>query len=139
MNEQDNIAIIRRMYKAFGEGDVKTILDSVDPNADWINYGPGTIPYTGTRKGHAQVLEFFQAIDSSTTGGKVTPSTFVAQGDMVVSTGRYTAVVRGSGAQIDSPVAHVFTVRNGKVVRWEGYSDTAHVAAAHMSASAAAR
>jgi uncharacterized protein len=138
MNEQDNVTLIRNIYEAFGNGDVKTILDSIDQNADWINYGPATVPYTGTRKGHAQVLEFFQAIDSSTTGGKVVADTFIAQGDLVVATGRYQAVVRGTGAQIDSPIAHVFTVRNGKVVRWEGYSDSAHVAAAHSGASAAA-
>lgn len=137
MNE-DNVAVIRNTYKAFGEGDLETILANVHDNADWINYGPATIPYAGSRKGRAQVIEFFQAIASSTTGGKVTAETFVAQGDIVVALGRYSAVVRATGAQIDTPVAHVFTVQNGKITRWAGYSDTAEVAAAHSGASAAA-
>ncbi len=138
MSEQDNVAIIRNVYKAFGEGDLETILVHIDDNADWINYGPSTVPYAGTRSGRAEVSEFFQAIALSTTDGKVMVESFVAQGDVVVALGRYTAVVRSTGAPIDSPIAHVFTLRDGKVTRWTGYSDSAHVAAAHTGASAAA-
>jgi hypothetical protein len=64
---------------------------------------------------------------------------FVAQGETVVATGRYTATVRDTGANIDTPIAHLFTVRNGKVVRWEGFSDSARVAEAHTGRAAAAR
>jgi hypothetical protein len=39
------------------------------------------------------VLQFFEAIDASTTDGKVTSEAFIAQGDTVVSTGRYSATV----------------------------------------------
>jgi uncharacterized protein len=137
MNEQDNIAIIKKLYAAFANGDVQTILDNVADNAEWINYGPATIPYAGSRSGLNQVREFFQAIDASTTGGKVTADNFIAQGDTVVATGRYTATVRGTGAQIDTPTAHIFNIRNGKVAKWVGFSDSAKVAEAHTGTSAA--
>jgi ketosteroid isomerase-like protein len=138
MAQQDNVAIIRKIYAAFGAGDVNAILASVADDAEWINYGPPTIPYAGSRSGRAQINEFFNAIGSSTTGGKVTAETFIAQGDTVVATGRYAATVRGTGAQIDTPVAHIFTLRNGKVTKWIGFSDTAHVAEAHTGATSAA-
>jgi uncharacterized protein len=138
MNEQDNVRLIQRIYAAFGAGDVPTILDSVADDAQWINHGPATIPYAGSRSGKKQIREFFQAIADSTTGGKVIPEKFVAQTDSVVATGRYTARVRDTGADIDTPIAHLFTVRNGKVVRWEGFSDSARVAEAHMGRAAAA-
>ena len=48
MNEQDNIGLIRKIYAAFGTGDVQTILDSVADGADWINHGPVTVPYAGS-------------------------------------------------------------------------------------------
>lgn len=139
MNEQDNIGIIRRIYEAFGAGDVQTIMNSVADDAEWINHGPASIPYAGARKGKAQILEFFQAIAGSTTGAKVTPEHFVGQGETVLSTGRYTATVSTTGARIDSPVAHIFTVRDGKVVRWEGFSDSAQVAEAHTGKASAGR
>ncbi len=47
---------------------------------------------------------------------------------MVVVTGRYRATVRSTGAEIDTPIAHLFTVRNGKIEKWVGFSDSAQVA-----------
>jgi ketosteroid isomerase-like protein len=138
MNEEGNIGLIRKIYAAFGAGDVKTILDNVADDAQWINHGPATIPYAGSRSGKTEIRGFFQAIGDSTTGGKVIAENFLAQGETVVATGRYTARVRDTGADIDTPVAHLFTVRNGKVVKWEGFSDTARVAEAHTGRAAAA-
>jgi ketosteroid isomerase-like protein len=138
MNDQDNIGLIRKIYAAFGAGDVQAILDSVADGADWINHGPVTVPYAGSRSGKTQILEFFQAIADSTTGGKVIAGNFIAQGDTVVALGSYKATVRNTGAEIDTPVAHIFTVRDGKVVRWEGFSDSALVAAAHTGKAVAA-
>ena len=139
MTEHSNAALIRKLYDAFSSGDIQTVLNNVADDAEWINHGPTTIPYSGTRRGKAQIREFFQAIGTSTTGAKVTPIDFVEQGNAVVATARYTATVRDTGAQIDTPVAHLFTVRNGQVVRWEGFSDTAHVADAHRGRAAAGR
>ncbi len=139
MNEQDNVSLIRKIYSAFAAGDAQTILDSVTDNAQWINHGPASIPYAGSRAGKAQIGEFFQAIANSTTGGKVIAENYVAQGDTVVATGRYQATVRDTGAEIDTPIAHFFTVRNGKVEKWVGFSDTAQVADAHTGRAAAAR
>ncbi len=96
-----------------------------------------TIPYAGNFTG--RIPAFFQAIGGSTTGGKVTVDKFIAQDDTVVSIGRYTAEVRGAGAKIDTPIAHIFTVRDGKVSSWTGFSDSAAVASAHTGAAASAR
>jgi uncharacterized protein len=137
MAEEDNVTLIRRIYTAFSTGDIQTILDNVSPNAQWVNYGPQTVPYAGNFTG--RIKEFFQAIGQSTTEGKVIPEKFIAQGDTVVSTGRYTASVRNTAAKIDTPIAHFFTVGGGKVTSWTGFSDSAAVAAAHTSSTASAR
>jgi hypothetical protein len=138
MASQDNVVLIKKMYAAFGLGDVQTILDSITDDVEWVNYGPSSIPYAGSWRGRSQVGEFFQAIGSSTTGGKVMPDTVVADSDTVMATGRYIATVRNNGAEIDVPIAHVFTIRNGKVSKWVGLSDTAKVVEAHTRAAAAA-
>jgi hypothetical protein len=138
VNDQDNVGLIRRVYTAFEAGDVQTILDSVADDAAWINHGPATIPYAGSRSGKTQILEFFRIIADTTTGGRIIPDTFVAQGDAVVATGRYRATACDTGAEIDTPVVHLFTVRNGKIVRWEGFSDSAKVAEAHAKGEGAA-
>ena len=137
MADKEKVALIRKMYDAFSAGDVKTILDTVNPDAEWINYGPSTVPYMGNFNG--RVPSFFQAIGETTTHGKVMAAKYIAHGDVVVTQGRYTATVRGSGASIDSPIGHIFTIRNGKVASWIGFSDTATIAAAHTGAAASAK
>jgi uncharacterized protein len=92
-------------------------------NAEWINHGPASVPYMGNFSG--RLPAFFQAIGDSVTDAKVVADKFIAQGDTVAATRRYMATVRSTGAKIDSPLAHVFTVRNGKVGRWIGFSDSA--------------
>ena len=137
MNEQANSDLIRKMYSAFSTGDIQTILNNVAPNAEWVNHGPDSIPYAGNFTGRVQA--FFQSIGESTTGGKVVSDRLIAHDDTVVSLGRYTATVRNTGTRIDTPVAHVFRIQNGKVTSWIGFSDTAAVAAAHSGASRSAR
>jgi len=129
MAEEDNVTLIRRIYAAFSTGDIQTILDNVSPTAQWVNHGPQAIPYAGDFTG--RIKEFFQAIGESTAGGKVIPEKFTAQDDTVVSTGRYSATVRDTGKQIDTPIGHFFTVSGGKITSWIGFSDSAAVAAAH--------
>jgi ketosteroid isomerase-like protein len=136
MHEQDNVAVIQKLYAAFGSGDIQTILDTVAANAEWVNYGPSTIPYAGNFTG--QIAAFFQAIGESTTDAKVVPDRFIAQGDSVLSIGRYIATVRSTHARIETPVAHLFTVKNGTVTSWVGFSDSAAVAAAHTGTAASA-
>jgi ketosteroid isomerase-like protein len=62
MSETDNVGLIRKLYDAFAAGHVQVILDNVAADAEWINYGPPTIPYAGSRSGLNQIREFFQAI-----------------------------------------------------------------------------
>ena len=138
MNEQANTEVIRSTYEAFNKGDMIAILSHIAEDAKWNNQGPLNVPYAGSYNGKAEIPRFFQAIAESTTGGQVVAEEFIAQGDRVVAIGRYRATVRGTGAQIDSPIAHVFTVRDGLIVTWDGFSDTAKVSAAHGPQSASA-
>jgi len=87
---------------------------------------------------NARIPDFFKAIGESTTGGSVAVDRYVASGEVVVTEGRYTATVRNTGAKISAPIAHVFTLRDGKVISWKGYSDSAAVLAAHTGKAASA-
>jgi uncharacterized protein len=131
MAKDDNLGLIQDVYAAYAQGNSQFILDSVTDDVDWINEGPNSIPYAGTFKGRKDVQRFFEAIGTSVDNGRVTPEDWIAQGDKVVSTGRFTATVKKSGRRIDVPIAHVFTVNNGKISRWVGYADTARVAEAY--------
>jgi hypothetical protein len=140
MANDSNVALIETMYDAFAQGNIQFILDRITEDVDWVNEGPESIPYAGTFKGPNDVQRFFQALGSTVDNGRVTAEDFIAQGEKVVATGRFSATVKATGKRIDVPIAHVFTVRNGKIARWVGYADTARVAEAYsVSGQSAAR
>lgn len=136
MSEQTNTAVVQTIYSAFNRGDVQTILSNSADNAEWVNYGPGAVPYFGNFS--ARIPDFFKAIGETTTGGSVAVDRYVASGEVVFCEGRYTATVRDTGAKISAPIAHVFTLRDGKVISWKGYSDSAAVLAAHTGKAGSA-
>ncbi len=55
----------------------------------------------------------------------VTPEQFIASGDTVAVVARYTGTGKETGKDLDLPVAHVFDVRDGKVVQFRQFVDTA--------------
>lgn len=133
---ESNSAVIKNIYAAFNRGDIGSVLANVQPNSEWVNYGPASVPYFGNFTG--RMTEFFQAIGQSTTAGNVAVDRYMEAGDNVITEGRYTATVKATGAQIDEAMVHVFTLRDGKISSWRGYGDTAAVAAAHSGKAGSA-
>jgi ketosteroid isomerase-like protein len=127
------------MYAAFGRGDVATIINHLAADVEWTLEGPESIPFAGRRVGHDQVKQFFQAMATTQTDHKLTIDEVIAKGDKVVSVGRYAAVVKATGKRIDGAVAHVFTIRGGKVVKLQDFINTAQTADAYASTMAAGR
>jgi len=139
MQEQDNEKMVQDMYAAFGRGDVATIIKHLAPDVEWSLEGPESLPIAGRRVGHDPVKQFFQLLATTQTDHKLTIDEIVAKGDKVVSVGRYAAAVKATGKRFDSAVAHVFTIRGGKVVKFQDFVDTAQMADAYASSMAAGR
>ena len=95
MSEQQNKDLIQSVYDAFGRGDIQTILNKLADDVDWTLEGPSVIPFTGKRKGVAQVKQFFDALATTQTNHKLTMEPLIAQGDQVAGLGLYAA---GTGA-----------------------------------------
>jgi hypothetical protein len=59
-----------------------------------------------------------------------TPVAVYGAGDLVVVEGRYAGHHAGSGKALDAQFAHVWQVRDGKAVRFQGFADTLAIAEA---------
>ena len=125
----DNSAFVRSLYDAFGRGDLQSIIDNVDPAIEWVSNGSGeTIPWGGTRSGRAGVASFFQALGDNLDFEAFEPRQFLDAGDAVTVLGRSRARSKGDGGgTFDSEWAHIFTIRDGKVARFQEYYDTAAI------------
>ena|SRR5687768_7604368 len=122
MSTESNIQIVQKAYADFGRGDVPAILEVLDENVEWIS--PGKLPESGTWRGHAGVLKFFQLVGANWDFQAFEPRDFIASGDQVAAVGSYTATSRGTGRQASAQWVMVWKFRGGKVTNFQEYTDT---------------
>ena len=139
MSEQANVSLIMSLYDAFRRGDIATILTHLDPEAELSVEGPSAIPWAGNRRGSESWEKYFQAVSDSADEITVTMQPFAAQGDNVVAAGRVQARIKLTGKRIDTPLVHLWSLRDGRVVRCQELVDTAATLAAFTAGAAAGR
>lgn len=127
---ESNVALVRRGYEAFGRGDINGLLALLDEKISWVTPGPAELPTGGRRTGQQEVGAFFGIVNELYEFQRFEPAEFVSQGNRVVVIGSETILVRATGAVLDLDWVHAFTVRDGKVVAFQEYFDTAVVVAA---------
>jgi ketosteroid isomerase-like protein len=135
---QSNIETVQNAYAAFGRGDLNGILTTLDLNVVWKTPGAGHVPTGGIRRGHAQVGEFFGALNQVLQFEKFEPQTIVAQGDTVIVIGADILKVKGGTRSVHEPWCHIFKFKNGLIVEFQEILDTATFAAELKSAGALA-
>ncbi len=132
MQETQNTKVVQDAYAAFGRGDIKTLLASLADDVVWLGvYGAGPhVPTSGERRGKAAVEEFFGQVAANVNFSQFEPREFVASGDKVVALGHYTATTPAKKS-FDSDFAMVFTLRDGKVTRFQEFANSAAINAAY--------
>jgi ketosteroid isomerase-like protein len=120
----ENVAVVRRMYEDFGRGDIPGVLAALDPEIEWIESDEEFMPQRGTHVGPDAVAEsVLGSLPMNFDEFAAVPLAFHDAGEVVVVEGRTTGITK-AGGKLDAPVAWVWTVRDGKVVRNVNYHDT---------------
>ena len=131
MSEQDNTAIVKRIYEAFGRGDIEAILTSLADDVEWVVSGrQDGIPYAGTYHSRNGARDFFSLLGESISYDQFEPRRFVAEGDQVAVFGYYHGNVKANGQTVETNWAMEWTLKDDQVTRFTAYDDTATVAAA---------
>ena len=134
MSEQENIKIAQQAYDNFKSGDIQSLLGLLSDDAVWQLPEIENVPFAGKRRGREQVAQFFATLADAQEARQFEPKEFIAQGDKVAVLGRYEWRVKSTGREYGGDWAHVFTVRDGKIVGFHEYTDTAAAAAAYQKA-----
>ena len=122
----DNVNVVRGMYQAFATGEIPTIIAALDPQVDWWEaenfiYADKN-PYVGPNA----VLEgVFMRIAQDWDGFAVSPKEVLDAGDTVIGHGYYSGTNRKTGEVVRAQFAHFFTFRDGKIIKFQQYTDTA--------------
>jgi ketosteroid isomerase-like protein len=122
---QDNVNVVRGMYAAFGTGDIPGVIAALDPGVEWWEaenfiYADKN-PYIGPNA----VLELFMRLGAEWDGFVVSPEEVLDAGDTAIGYGYYSGTYKENGERVRAQFAHFFTFRNGKVAKFQQYTDTA--------------
>jgi uncharacterized protein len=123
---EQNKKTIEEMYEAFGRGDIPFVIEALDRDVEWWEaenfiYADKN-PYVGPQA----VLEgVFARIGQEWEWFTVTPKEVLDAGESVVGRGYYAGKYRQTGREVRAQFAHVFEFKNGKVVTFQQYTDTA--------------
>lgn len=131
MSDQ-NLQVVRDTFEAFGRRDIEGMLQRFHDQIVWepLMGAAPHVPMTGKRTGKAAVAEFFRILDQNVTFDRFEPQQFIAQGDHVVTLGRYEGRVKSTGRAFAAEWAMVNTLQNGKITSFREYVSTSGIDAA---------
>lgn len=124
-----SVDIVKGVYEAFGRGDVPAVLALMDPRIEW--YEAEGNPYMPSGKAwvgpDAVLNNLLIRIGTEWDGFAVHPVAFHDAGGTVVVEARYSGTHKATGKSMNPQVCHVWSVRNGRVTKFQQYMDTAHL------------
>ena len=122
--------VVLDFYNKLSDGDAAGALGLMAADIEWITMWH----YKVEGRGPGPVAEgLFKPLMAEWKSFSLIPTEFIAEDEIVVSLGDFKGVHGVTGKTSVARYAHVWTVRNGKIVRFRQYIDTLAVAEARHS------
>jgi ketosteroid isomerase-like protein len=124
-----NLNTIKGAYNAFATGDIPAFLGAMDSKIEWneaenFPYADGN-PYIGA---DSIVQGVFARIGADWEYFTLSDHVYhVTLDALVIVTGRYNAKHRVTGKVIRAQFMHMWTLENGRIIRYQQYADTLQV------------
>jgi ketosteroid isomerase-like protein len=132
-----HVAILRDAYQQWNDtrgGSVQTWLDLFAEDINFRSLGGNSagLEFARGRRGKADAERYFAELTAAWEMVHFTAEDFIADGDRVVVVSRVAFKYRGTGKVAESPKTDLFTFRDGKIVDFIEFFDTAAALAATM-------
>jgi len=116
--------VVGQLFQAFGKRDFDGVRVLLDDNVEWIVPGdPDLMPWAGTFTGPDAVLKLMSNNSGSTENLKITTKWMVSDEDRAIMLINEQATVAETGEFYEVDSVHVYTVKNGKVIKFENHFD----------------
>ena len=116
----ENVEIIKRIYAADARNDRTAAAELIDPEIE-VEYRGQLIDKDATYHGFAGLLQLRESIYENFEDFRIEVEEYVDHGEDVVVALHQQAVGKASGVPVDIHIGQIWTVRNGKAVRWRIY------------------
>jgi uncharacterized protein len=120
----ENIRIIKNFYKALSNGNPARAQSVLAPQVEWTEPGDQVLPFGGRHNGADAVIgEVIEVVHDNIIDFEMKAKKFFAVGDMVVVLGHSTGRGRLTDIELDAPTAQIWTMADGKAVRFQAFHD----------------
>ena len=124
-----NLELIRSTYEVSSADNGRNLRAVLSPDVEWTE--AEGFPYAGTYVGpEAVIAGVFHRLQTEWTGYRAQVHTYLADGDRVAAFGVYSGNYNATGTSMTSPFAHLYQLKDGKIMRMAQYVDTVLVSRA---------
>lgn len=124
-----NLEIMQGHYAGSDAHDLAAMLAPLSSSTEWTEMAG--FPCAGTYIGPDAVVEnVFEVLGNEWDCYRLKVDRLLDAGDTIVAVGTYSGTYRKTGKQMTARVVHVWDLQDGKVTKFEQFTDTALVAAA---------
>jgi ketosteroid isomerase-like protein len=122
--DKENISIAKAFYRALSNGDQGHAQMLLDPDIEWLEPATEGLYFSGPHRGRQVVFEeVIEPTHDKIAEFEWKPKKFFAVRDKVVVLARETGRGRITDLKLDAPTVHMWTIANGKALRFEGVHD----------------
>ena len=120
---QENVEVVRRLAEAWNRSDVEAFLALFHSECEVVF--PPEVPEPGPLHGLVELRQWAEGFLTAWEFHHAEVVEIVDAGDSVVAMLHLIGRGIDSGLEMDETDAHVFTLRDGKVVCWQNFNDRA--------------
>jgi ketosteroid isomerase-like protein len=117
---QENVDIVQSIYRAWQTDSTPVDSGLLDPEVEWVNPPEAVEP--GTRKGLDAFRTAAESVADTFEGASVDIEEFFDAGDRIVVVATLRGRGRGSGADVERRQGYVWTLRDGKAIRFQWFN-----------------
>lgn len=121
---RQNLQAVQAAFYAYHRGDMERVVEFADP--DLVVTQTAEMPDAETFHGRRGFIEAIDAWREAWDSFRVERLRTRAVGDHVLTTVRQRARGRRSGVEVEGLLTFVFTLKAGKLVRWQMFADEAN-------------
>jgi uncharacterized protein len=118
----EDIELIEGMYRAWNRGDMVALTETFDAEVE-VRPALSAFLASTAYRGHEGVTTWYRETYEPWIELQADPQRFVDAGGRIVVVLALHARVPGGHVEVESEIAHVVTVRDGKIVRLDGYEE----------------
>jgi uncharacterized protein len=118
---EENLQVVRDLYEAASRRDLDALFRLAHADMEWET--DPRLPNAGIYRGREEIQGFMEDQAAPFDRTVFEPERLIASGEHVVALLRIRRRLRDSTAEIDLRIAHIWTIREGKVVRGQAFAE----------------